>query len=143
MRRFAEPGPERHALARAIAQQLAARKAGTGSSILVSDPIVILAPRTDQLFDPSADDDDPDPAASAELTIDIAPDALHKANLSGGLPYSVVIPNHAVDGPVRGTGSSSLVEYLREAFRWGGFPGLARLRLDTPLEWLTAGLLEI
>jgi hypothetical protein len=33
-----------------------------------------------------------------DFTIGLAPDYLHKANVSGGAPYSMVMPNPAVDG---------------------------------------------
>src|SRR4029079_5228055 len=131
MRRFGEPGPERHALARTLLQQMAARNAAACVPVIVSDPLVVLAPPTDELFDPSIDEDAPAPDATSQLQIDIAPDALHKANLSGGGPYSIAFPNLGVDAPVLRANSASLVDYLRDAFRWGGFPGLARVKPDT------------
>ncbi|MFK8004314.1 MAG: hypothetical protein AB8H86_32410 [Polyangiales bacterium] len=57
----------------------------------------------------------------------VAPDALHKANISGGAPYGIELPFAGVDA-VFGNSEYSLplVEYLRECVRWGGFPRLAR-----------------
>ena len=56
--------------------------------------------------------------------IDLAPDWLHKAHVSGGSPYTVEVPNRAIDGPLLDEPhSTTFVNYLRIAFRWGGFPG--------------------
>ena len=58
------------------------------------------------------------------LTLDFAPDALHKANVSGGDPYSFAVPNGAADALVEGEPHGvNFVEYLRIAIAWGGFPG--------------------
>ena len=57
--------------------------------------------------------------------IDLAPDYLHKANISGGMPYAILVPFPGAD-PVLADERLELpfVEYLRLAFKWGGFPGL-------------------
>lgn len=56
----------------------------------------------------------------------IAPDSLHKDNVSGGLPYEILLPNAAIDGELSNEGSGLyFVEYLRQALDWGGFPGFA------------------
>ncbi len=57
--------------------------------------------------------------------------------------YTLELPNLAADGPF-GDGAS-FVDYLRTAFRWGGFPGWAR-QANPPrqeLDLLTHGLLPI
>ena len=59
--------------------------------------------------------------------LELAPDDCHKAGLSGGGPYYIAIPAPAADGQLYGDQSyGSFVDYLREVFRWGGFPGIAR-----------------
>lgn len=57
--------------------------------------------------------------------IDLAPDYLHKANVSGGPPYAVLVPFAGAD-PILTNEKHELpfVEYLRLAFKWAGFPGL-------------------
>jgi hypothetical protein len=72
----------------------------------------------------------------------IAPDIFHKAGVSGGAPYEVVVPDAGLDCPLTNvivlTSSPSavrpwievetnetLVEYLARSFAWAGFPGLA------------------
>jgi hypothetical protein len=73
----------------------------------------------------------------------LAPDLYHKANVSGGAPYTVALPDGRADAPLDGvvvllpnpltpgTGADHLetkeffVEYLRRSFRWAGFPGYA------------------
>lgn len=61
------------------------------------------------------------------FTIDIAPDRLHKADISGGPPYGVTIPNDGIDGLVLfEEHQTTFSNYLRIAFRWAGMPGLSR-----------------
>lgn len=56
----------------------------------------------------------------------IAPDALHKANVSGGMWYGVEVPNTSQDPIVlEEPHSLPFTEYLELALSWGGFPGLA------------------
>jgi hypothetical protein len=54
----------------------------------------------------------------------IAPDALHKADVGGGEPYGVAVPDFRADAKVLNEPRNLLfVDYLRLCFRWGGFPG--------------------
>ena len=55
--------------------------------------------------------------------LQLAPDYLHKANISGGVPYSVQLPFSGID-PIFANERHKLpfVDYLRLCFRWGGFP---------------------
>lgn len=65
----------------------------------------------------------------------LAPDALHKADVSGGMPYSMKLPNAAVDAPMEFTPvGGSFVGYLRNAIAWGGFPGWAEAAAPLPVE---------
>lgn len=66
--------------------------------------------------------------ASHELCeIPVAPDFLHKANVSGGPPYSVSVPAMADDPPLNGEWHNvSFMTYLWLALQSGGFPGLER-----------------
>jgi hypothetical protein len=57
----------------------------------------------------------------------LAPDVLHKDNISGGAEYAIALPNPSADATFeeewRGIG---FVPYLRVAIlEWGGFPGLS------------------
>ncbi len=62
-------------------------------------------------------------------------------------PYYVFLPNTSADARIyyRGKPWKTFVAYLRECFRWGGFPGWARLerRPEEDLAFLTQGLLPI
>jgi len=54
----------------------------------------------------------------------LAPDAYHKAELSGGAPYEVKLPDPCADGKLLNERHDLyFVEYLRLAFRHAGFPG--------------------
>lgn len=68
-----------------------------------------------------------DPDLAEPFFVDLAPDRLTKANISGGGPYGVELPFAGAD-PRFGNEewSAPLVDYLRSAVRWGGFPGLAQ-----------------
>ena len=59
------------------------------------------------------------------FSIVLAPDYLHKANISGGGPYCIEVPFLGADPPVAGERHGlPFLDYLRLAFRWAGFPGL-------------------
>src|SRR5215467_11134298 len=59
--------------------------------------------------------------------IDLAPDYLHKANISGGSPYCIEVPFPGADPLVADERHGlPFLDYLRLAFRWAGFPGLDR-----------------
>jgi hypothetical protein len=67
----------------------------------------------------------PDPDLLEPFSIDLAPDDLHKANISGGGPYAVLVPFLGAD-PIFTNERHDLpfLDYLRLAFRWAGFPNL-------------------
>ena len=56
----------------------------------------------------------------------LAPDALHKANVSGGMWYGIEIPNPLADPVVlEEPHALPFTQYLEFCLSWGGFPGLA------------------
>jgi hypothetical protein len=56
----------------------------------------------------------------------IAPDALHKAKVAGGMWYGVEIPNASADPVVlEEPHELPFTLYLELSLSWGGFPGLA------------------
>ena len=57
--------------------------------------------------------------------IPLAPDYFHKDNVSGGAPYTILVPNATIDGSFENErNETTLVNYLRICFRYGGFPGI-------------------
>jgi hypothetical protein len=78
-----------------------------------------------------------------QVTAILAPDDLHKDNVSGGDPYSAALPEPTADFVLLNERHGLLfVPYLRLAIlRWGGFPGLdgQKVSLDLLAE-LVAGL---
>ncbi|WDI30536.1 hypothetical protein PUV54_11270 [Hyphococcus flavus] len=60
-----------------------------------------------------------------QYRLDLAPDYLHKANISGGDAYAIYLPAKNPD-PTFAHERHELpfFDYLRLAFRWGGFPRL-------------------
>lgn len=79
-----------------------------------------------------------------ESRLDLSPDALHKANISGGPAYGIICPTGPIEAMwVQGEEEMQFVAYLREAIlECGGLPGLLRLEShNVPLEDLTLGLI--
>ncbi|MBO0901774.1 hypothetical protein J1G42_14395 [Cellulomonas sp. zg-ZUI222] len=64
-----------------------------------------------------------DTADGERFQLPVAPDALHKDNVSGGPPYGVVLPDAAADGRIVTTDEMALVDYVRLVFDRGGFAG--------------------
>jgi hypothetical protein len=78
--------------------------------------------------------------------VPIAPDYLHKYNISGGMWYNIVLPNAAVDAQLADEWHhTTFVNYLRICFRWAGLPGLERVPKPPTKElaYLTKDLLPI
>lgn len=67
-----------------------------------------------------------DAAARGAFCLDVAPDALHKANISGGAPYGFLVPDACADATFRFLDNVRIpfVSYLGLAFAHGGFPGM-------------------
>jgi hypothetical protein len=92
------------------------------------DPLCVEPPSViTYLFEEWGDQQESEPASdlARPFRIDLAPDYLHKANISGGMPYAILVPFPGAD-PVFTDERHALpfVDYLRLAFKWAGFPGL-------------------
>ncbi len=61
-------------------------------------------------------------ANAGVFVLPLAPDRLHKENVSGGSPYGIVLPDGSVDGLFVGETTTPFVSYLNHVFRHGGFP---------------------
>lgn len=72
------------------------------------------------------------PELADPFNLDLAPDYLHKANISGGGPYGIELPFLGAD-PVFANEAHELpfVDYLRLCFHCAGFPRLERY-VDRP-----------
>ena len=90
-----------------------------------TDPLVIAAPLdylTNEFDEWQADRGTE--WGRGDFTLDLAPDALHKADISGGPPYGMAVPNAGIDGQfLNERHQTTFVNYLRIAFEWSGFPG--------------------
>jgi hypothetical protein len=97
-----------------------------------ADPLVVMAPPEYVLSEYEAWEADRGADWDrGEFEVDIAPDYLHKADVSGGPPYSVAVPNEGADGLLLWERhQTTFANYLRICFRWGGFPGWDRGSLD-------------
>lgn len=103
------------------------------------DPLVVWA-----LDDAVAMADEGEEGEASRLVL--APDDLHKANVSGGEAYAIEVPDDRADGEfLNERHGLFFVDYLRLAFRFGGFPGYEGYDRDVPPEVATlgAGLLEV
>jgi hypothetical protein len=85
------------------------------------------------------------PEVVGPTLLQLAPDYLHKANISGGMPYGFSVPNAEVDAVLEHEEHAlPFVNYRRLCFQWGGFPRLERVELTLEgrrtLEHLQRGL---
>ncbi len=87
------------------------------------DPLVVYSPE-DAIAELDSREDEEE--GSDRIEIFLAPDDLHKDNVSGGEPYSAALPDPSADFPfLYERHHLHFVPYLRLAIlRWGGFPGL-------------------
>jgi hypothetical protein len=111
---------------------------GVPEQLVVADPLEIIdlgeAWFSVEEWQEESEDLHPEIAGPLELTL--AADYLHKANISGGSPYSVWLPHAGADPLVRReVHGLSFTDYLRRAFDGKGFLGL-----DRQEEWLACGL---
>ncbi len=109
---------------------------------LLTDPLVVYGPAT-TLSEAEMFEGEPDYNPECVL----APDRYHKHEISGGAPYSICLPCVAADAIVQNEPNEVyFVDYLRQCFRYGGFPGFGDDESRIPQEemaMLTEGLLEI
>jgi hypothetical protein len=102
-----------------------------GIDLVEADPLSVAAARSARyLLDEWRDTQERVPTELRDpYALDLAPDYLHKANISGGAPYGVELPFYGAD-PVWENEEHSLpfVDYLRLCFRWAGFPRLERTK---------------
>ena len=68
---------------------------------------------------------------SGLFDLPVAPDKFHKANVSGGEPYGLIVPDGCADALFTGQPTMQFVSYLNWVFSNGGFP---RPTGDT-IEW--------
>ena len=66
--------------------------------------------------------DDPD---AGPFVLPVAPDRLHKDDVSGGGPYGFVLPDACADGLFVGETTEPFVSYLNRVFAHGGLPWTA------------------
>lgn len=88
---------------------------------------LVIFPSTYALYelDEYLDDKEDRDENNEPYTVPVAPDYFHKANVSGGLPYSIAVPAVADDPPLLNTPSpETFLEHISNALRFGGFPGL-------------------
>lgn len=85
------------------------------------DPLVIYS--AEELLDQLSEREGEEEDGGYELVL--APDDLHKANISGDATY-VLLPDAGADFEFDDWHATTFVKYLRAVFEWGGFPGWAR-----------------
>lgn len=63
-----------------------------------------------------------EPREAREFILEVAPDRLTKANISGGAPYGFYLPDGCADGLFQAEADMPFVQYLNLVFANGGFP---------------------
>lgn len=98
-------------------------------------------------IDPEIEEEGYQDADTGLYICEVAPDALHKSNYSGGGPIEFLFPDFGIDGKLRcdGYDYGYFVDYLRECFQWGGFPRLKDSKKPPlkEIKFLTKDLLPI
>ena len=91
-----------------------------------SDPLVMFPLDPNDGLDDTWFGDDGVERPAPPFKLSLAPDAIHKARISGGTAMAITLPNAAMDAPLLGSDweGTTFVSYLRTCFAWGGFPGL-------------------
>jgi hypothetical protein len=112
----------------------------TPDSAITTDPLVVYGLDEGALeYDEEGEEGD----EGSPVAITIAPDDLHKANISGGDPYTMEFPNPAADGELVGERHRlHFVDYLRLSFAFGGFPGYEGRDVPADVRALAADLVE-
>lgn len=78
------------------------------------------------------------------FVLPLSPDRLHKANISGGAPFGILLPDGCADGLFVGERTTTFVDYLNQVFHGGGFAAPPRTAGETALRReLAAGLLPL
>jgi len=98
----------------------------SGRYPVCTDPLVVELPQdyANYLYDDWIEQRNQS-AETEPFRLDIAPDDLHKANISGGLPYQLSTDRPQVDGLLwNERRCTTFMGYLRLAVQWDGFPGL-------------------
>lgn len=92
------------------------------------DPLVVYPPSAAIAeLDEFLDDREERMRCDLPYLVPIAPDDLHKDNVSGAMWYNLSVPAVADDPPLNDERhQTTFVSYLELAVRWGGFPGLDR-----------------
>ncbi|MBU2664963.1 hypothetical protein KOI35_15780 [Actinoplanes bogorensis] len=111
---------------------------GVPEQLTVADPLEIidLSESWFSVEEWQEESADHHPELAGPLEVTFAADYLHKANISGGAPYSVWLPYAGADPLVRDEDHGlTFTDYLRHAFAGKGF-----LRLDRQDEWLAHGV---
>lgn len=68
--------------------------------------------------------------------IDISPDYLHKANISGGMPYELDTEKPTVDDVLLNERhATTFIGYIRQALIWKGFPGFDYINAEEKHIW--------
>jgi hypothetical protein len=106
------------------------------------DPLVVEPPEGALALLSDVEEDEEE-TRGARWFAGLAPDDLHKDNVSGGDPYGLYLPTPSADFLfLNQRHGLHFVPYLRLAILdWGGFPGLANTEVPfEPLHSLVAGL---
>lgn len=99
---------------------------------LIVEPIDAALDEAEQYVELTNPNEDYWASDSGVFRAPIAPDALHKANASGGMWYGVEIPNASADPVVlEEPHALPFTRYLELCLSYGGFPGLAAIRTHT------------
>jgi hypothetical protein len=106
-----------------------------GGDLVMEDPLCIYSPHeiADEIEFWESDREDLSPEDWGPFSLPLAPDYLHKAQISGSDAYAIELPFTGVDPIFANEGHDlPFVDYLRLCFKFAGFPRLERYPDRTP-----------
>ncbi|MGH7761628.1 MAG: hypothetical protein ACREOY_09470 [Candidatus Dormibacteraceae bacterium] len=105
---------------------------GYDEDLSLPDPLVVGP--VDHALTELSDWEDDEERRSEPFRAPIAPDALHKDDISGGAPYEIALPDSAADTLLLNEPhDTTFVSYLRIALAAGGLPGWEDSERHAPL----------
>ena len=114
-----------------------------GDSEGYPDPVMVFPPSVavEELEDFLSDEEER-LRCDLPYAVPVAPDLLHKADVSGGMWYNISVPAVAEDPPLNDEWhKTTFLNYLEIAVKWAGFPGLERCPTHNwPIRQLLEGL---
>lgn len=112
---------------------------GDTTEILYTDPLVVECDESyiNYLFQEwEVETSSRNKPCKPPFRLEVSPDHLHKANISGGMPYQLSTDKLAIDTILLNERHGmTFFGYLKHSLTWGGFPGFDYIAKDNRYDW--------